>query len=568
MKHCLTNKLKSVLVIGAAVTLLLQSVPVTSLAWTSAQVTKVDVTLDLAKQGPSKVHTIVKYTVNGGDFHGFDLADLAGATLVEQESRVIVDDGRILPLKFRPLGDGRTRVVLADKASAQRGNVRFELVHTIDLQEERSILWKDGNARLDWTPILWNNGLDTMTVKVNFPGRSTNPMAVVDTDICKNYEVTATPNYIELTKFRPVKWYAMRVVVDFDRSLIPGLESEIVVEEKIAEETALAATSPTNTRITPRHIEALPAAIVLIGLFFLIIKLFHVRRVHKHAGLEVTFVLLGATPLFARILLAIGAAGLGVWAQYMGSIAAGIPALVAATALLMIRSKQRQTFVKGGGMWRQMNDEDLTQYRRIVKIYKRMRSCPIDITTPGGVISFGLLLAGLTYVVLITKAEWTSICWITVMDGLLLAIPAWFSNVRSELPVDATIEGFNALRKWRKSLSKLVGAHSPDSDAAFWVREDGKGPVEVRLRVGSPPAGLYGIEVAGEVILSGGTHKTRTAVVLRAEPGTETARRLATCCHAVEHHLTPDLQEEIIVLRNRRGRKLGLAPLRSALALL
>jgi hypothetical protein len=75
--------------------------------------------------------------------------------------------------------------------------------------------------------------------------------------------------------------------------------------------------------------------------------------------------------------------------------------------------------------------------------------------------------------------------------------------------------------------------------------------------------------VAGEVVRSGTTTRTRRAAILRLEPGTDNARRLATCPHAAEHHLTPDLEEEVIVLRDRRRPKdQGLAPLRAALAML
>jgi hypothetical protein len=37
----------------------------------------------------------------------------------------------------------------------------------------------------------------------------------------------------------------------------------------------------------------------------------------------------------------------------------------------------------------------------------------------------------------------------------------------------------------------------------------------------------------------------------------------------VEHHLTPDLEQEVIVFRNRRGTKdAGVTPLRQALSLI
>ncbi|MBW2276267.1 MAG: hypothetical protein JRF63_02175, partial [Deltaproteobacteria bacterium] len=93
--------------------------------------------------------------------------------------------------------------------------------------------------------------------------------------------------------------------------------------------------------------------------------------------------------------------------------------------------------------------------------------------------------------------------------------------------------------------------------------------IEVRLRVEPPPIGLRGLEVAGEVVRTGTTTRTRRAAILRLEPGTDNARRLATCPHAAEHHLTPDLKEEVLVLRDRRSpADSGLAPLRGALSML
>jgi hypothetical protein len=134
--------------------------------------------------------------------------------------------------------------------------------------------------------------------------------------------------------------------------------------------------------------------------------------------------------------------------------------------------------------------------------------------------------------------------------------------------VDPTLESFISIRRWRRALNRLVGTRLHGAVATFFVREDEKGPIEVRLRVSRElPEGLRGIEVANELVASGAQIRRRNAVVLHLEPGTELARRLAQCPHVAEHHLTPDLQEEVLVLRNRRGKKPeGLAPLRAALA--
>jgi hypothetical protein len=542
--------------------------PSTANAWTSASVAEVDVTVEVAADESSRVTTRARFDVAGGRFHGFDLADLEGATLVEEECRAVLDDGRVYPLSFRRVRGTRTRVTLAGGAEVRHGGVTFEFVHLTDLVRHGALRRYEGRARLDWTPLTWDEGLGVMRVHVVLPGPSGDAPIIVDRAVTQDYEVALADDRAHLTKFRPVRWYPMQVVLSFDPSLVPSLAPEAREEHHPPREAHAAAISGNGKRPVPPHVKALPAAVVLFGLIALFFKAYRVRRACGQLGIAARFRLLGGTGISMRLVLTVAAAALGLAVQYQGSIAAGIPALVAAASLWITRRERSSLRIGPGGEWRRMSEEDVTGYRRLLKAYRRARRSLMDITTVGGVVSFAAVLSGLGYLVIFASAEWPRLGWIAVIDGLILAVPAWFSSVRAELPVDVTLEGFATLRRWRRSLTKLVGASSEGSEAEFWVREDGSRPIEVRLRVEPPPAGLNGIEIAGEVLKAGSLHRTRTAVVLRLEPGTEAARRLATCPHAVEHHLTPDLEEEVIVLRNRRGRTEGLGPLRAALALL
>ncbi|MCP4675355.1 MAG: hypothetical protein GY854_07590 [Deltaproteobacteria bacterium] len=544
--------------------LLFALAPQTVQAWTSASISDVDVTVEIAADGPSRVVTEARYLVDGGKFHGFDLTDLSGAELVEEECRATLDDGRYYALSFRQLRDGRTRVILAGGAEVKRGAVTFLFVHKVDLLKLGALRWYEGRARLDWTPLIWDEGLHVMKIHVVLPGKSSDAPIIVDSAVTRDYEVAIQENRIDFVKYRPVRWYPMQIVADFDPALIPAVTKDDEKEPA----PALARTESAPPSNTPRHIEALPAVVVILGLIALILKGFHVRRVCGHLGIATRFRLLPATGLPLRVVLSVSAAALGVGAQYFGSLAAGVPALVVAASLWLARREQGSLRVRPSGGWRKMDDEDCVMYYRLARTYRRCRTSFLDITTPGGILAFGAVLGGLGYIVFLTKVDWPRIGWAAVINGSILAVPAWFANVRAELPVDTMLEGFLTLRKWRRSLARLVGTKKSGAGAEYWVREDEHGPVEVRLRVNPPPEGLNGIEIAGEVLRSGSLYKTRTAVVLRIEPGTVAARRLATCPHAVEHHLTPDLKEEIIVLRNRRGRTPGLAPLRAALALL
>lgn len=542
--------------------------PADALGWTSARLTRVDVVVEVASEGPSRVETAARYEVAGGKFHGFDLSSFPSARLVVEECSATLDDGRRYPLSIRELHDGRTRVVLGEKAYAGQGAVNFKLVHTVDLVEQGALRRYAGRARLDWTPLIWDEGTDQMTLNIFLPGPSRDAPVIPDPSVSSDYEVEVRDDGVALIKHRTVRWYGMRAVIEFDPELvfgpIPELEDDLTGDETVA---AAAVTKPAPP--TPPHVLALPVLAVFIGLVLMVLKSWRLGRALGDLGIPLRFRLLPRTGLALRLALTAGAAGLGLTGQYLGSLAAGVPALGLAAALWLVRREEGSLRPRPGGRWRPMTGVDIDRYRTLTRAYRRRRRPFIDITTPIGVVLFVAVLAGLAYGVLVVRNEWPRIAWALLINGMIWAIPAWFSHVRSELPVDPTIEVFNALKRWRRGLSRLVGRKSPGSDAAFWVREDERGAIEVRLRVDPPPVGLRGLEVAGEVVRTGTTTRVRRAAIMRLEPGTENARRLATCPHAAEHHLTPDLQEEVIVLRDRRNPSdSGLAPLRTALGML
>jgi hypothetical protein len=566
MRQNLNVYIKTISLVARVASLLL--LPADALGWTSARLTRVDVVVEVASEGPSRVETAARYEVSGGEFHGFDLASFPSAELVVDDCSATLDDGRRYPLSIRELHDGRTRVVLGEKAYAGKGAVNFKLVHMVDLVEQGALRRYAGRARLDWTPLIWDEGTDQMTVQVFLPGPSRDAPVIPDPSVSSDYEVEVRDDGVALTKHRTVRWYGMRTVIEFDPELvfgpIPELEDDLAEAEPVA---AAAVTPPAPP--TPPHVMALPGFAVLLGLLLMVFKSWRLGRALGDLGIPVRFRLLPRTGLVLRLGLTAGAVGLGLAGQYFGSLAAGVPALGLAAALWLVRREEGSLRPRPGGRWRPMTSVDIDRYRSLTRAYRRRRRSFVDITTPFGIALFVAAMACLAYGVVVVRAQWPRIAWALLINGMIWAIPAWFSHVRSELPVDPTIEVFNALKRWRGGLARLVGRRSPGSDAVFWVREDERGAIEVRLRVDPPPAGLQGLEVAGEVVRTGTTTRTRRAAILRVEPGTDNARRLATCPHAAEHHLTPDLQEEVIVLRDRRNPSdSGLAPLRTALGML
>jgi hypothetical protein len=540
-------------------------------AWTSARVARVSVVLELDPSGTARALTEAHYDVAGGRFRGFDLAPMPpGTELVSGSCSAVLDDGRRIPLSFRPLSDGRTRVLLADKNPPGRGGVTFSLEHRMNLIEQGALRRHGSRARLDWTPLIWDGGTDSMTVDIRLPGESRDAPIMVDPDVARDYEVDVSAAAVKLTKHRTVRWYAMRAVVDFDPASLPVLAPEAARSDSSREgsEPALAARLSQDPP-PPFRVLLVPALAALFGLLFPVRKTWHLQRALGDLGLPLVHRLLPRTGPLARFALSLAATGLALGVQYAGFLAASVPALAAAAGLWLTCAGEGSLVPRPGGRWRPMEEEDGVRLRRLARAYRSRRRTWIDITHPLGAVGFLAAISALGAVVVSTRADWPFLAWATLMNGLFFLVPAWFAQVGSELPVDPALEGFQALLRWRRSLARLLGSAQPGSEAAFWVREDEKGLIEARLRVEPPPAGLHSLEMAGEVVRAGTTTRVRKAAVLRLEPGTDLARRLAACAHAAEHHLTPDLREEIIVLRDRRGRAdSGLAPLRAALALL
>jgi len=308
----------------------------------------------------------------------------------------------------------------------------------------------------------------------------------VDAAVSRDYQVEVETGRVALTKFRPVRWYPMQVVVDFDPSLVEGIAPAIEEHNKAQADTAIIADRGPSRPTTPPFIQILPALVGLVGLLALMLKGVHVRSVYAQLGRRSEYRLLSRTGFAARFFLSAAAVALGVAAEHMGSLAAGVVPLVVASALWLTRGATGGQSVRSGGEWRKMSEEDIIWYRRLLKAYRRSRRSVFDITTPGGVVSFMALMAGLGYVVLTAREIAPRVGTAAAMNGLILAIPAWFSGVAAELPMDPTLEGFATLGRWRRSVTRLVGSRLLGASAHLWVREDSGGPIEVRLRVETP----------------------------------------------------------------------------------
>ncbi|MBN2341005.1 MAG: hypothetical protein JXX29_06030 [Deltaproteobacteria bacterium] len=556
--------------IGAFAAILILATAAPSFAWTRARLSNVDVALQIFPSDESTFTTRARFEVSGGQFHGFDLAPQANARLIADECYAQVEGGlrAHVKVKVKELFDGRTRIILANKESIHDGAVVFTLVHKINLQESGALYKHNGRARLDWTPIVWDHGTDAMSVQVTLPRTSTT--FDFENEATRDYVVqNRSHQSVTFKKHRTVKWYPMQVVIDFDKELVLLKTTPDVISDSAEKTESSTAQVAAPEKIPPFWVTVLPSIIALIGLFLMMIKVKGVHKIHADVGVASRFKLLRHTGTTARFILSICALGLAAAAQFFGSVAASVPPLAIAAALWLLDRSEGTIIPRPGGKWRPLATEEVVDLRKVLAAYQRRRFSVLDISYGLGAAAFLAACAGIIYCAWQVKSDFPQSVWGIAISGVIWVLPIWFSFTHAELPVDPTIESFHMLKKWKRGLSKLVGKLNPDAEANYWIREDEQGPIEIRLRVHPAPAELTGLEIATEVIKAQNTHKVRKVAILKMLPGTDAARKLAACPNAAEHHLTPDLQEEIIVLRNRRGqRDAGFTPLRNALSLI
>lgn len=539
-------------------------------AWTSAEISHVEVRVELDEEGRARVQTDARFVVNGGRFHGFDIAELPGAELVPDECQATTDDGNSYPLKLRRLRDGRTRIFLARKQSIKAGGVTFRIVHGLDMKKQGALRRHGDGARLEWTPLVWDHGLEWMRIAFVLPSKNAKKAAVPDPVFSKDYIVKVGTSSVEFLKHRAPRWYEMSVALDTgpDRfaSLGPAPPPELDTG------TAGAHTAADEISTEPEQPEApfwatiAPALGMLLGLFALVFKYAHVSRIGRQCGVSPGFVLLRNTPFGARIALTLVAFATAYAAQLSGSISAGIPPVVAGSAIWLVRRAQPTRRPQSGGVWRPLDEEERCSLKRLARAYRSQRSSWFDLSSLRGVLAFGIFVLAPTAAALTALRPWPLFGGATIIFSIIPGVTVWLHAWNAELPQDVFMEQFLALDRRRRALDKLARRVFNGARPALWVREGSDGPLEIRVRIDPLPKGVHRLEIAAEPTCCGSMQRTNLNAMIGLEPGSATARRIAGSSLVAEHHLTPDLSEEVVLLRNRRGRRTNLSPLTSALA--
>ena len=553
--------------------LLLTATASTASAWTKARLSTVDVVLHLNGNKESEFTTTAGFEVSGGSFHGFDLARQKNAVLVKEKCSAYTNSGVKYNLTFKKLFDGRTRILLANKKSVKNETVYFILVHKTLLTASGALSRINNKVRLNWTPVIWDHGTDAMSVSVIFPENISNLNVNANNDVTEDYEISHTDsNILTFKKYRTVKWYPMQIVLNFDSDFIPLVKNSTDKIETTKNNDALLLTKVPAIKKSndkPLWHFALFALVSFIGLLLMIIKTHHLKWLYNNANIPMQFKFLKNTNYILRLILTIMAIMLALGAQIAGSVAASVPPLVVAAMLWLIDRSHSTLIARSGGTWRQLTESEIDEFKQIFLSYKRRKNSLLDGTTLFGLLTLALTVTGLFFLIRNVGSASIHSAWVLSVSAIIWIFPIWFSLSKGELPVNTTTETFVLLYKWKKGLSKLIGKTASDAKASFWVREDDKGPIEVRMRMENAPDFLMGFEVGAEIVRSSTVYQVKKVAILKMEPGTQIARKLAACPNASEHHLTPNLTREIIVFRNRRGLKeSGFKSLKTALAVL
>ncbi len=529
-------------------------------AWTEARLTRVDHALKVnADQRTADLETRVRFEVTGGELHGFDLAALPGAVRSADGCFAEKDDGTRLALKTTESG-GMTSVLLAGPG-VSRGGVTFVLGYRVDLAAAGALVARPDGEWLAWPAPVWDQGMDAMSLTLSLgPGLEPAYDVSAKEDLTIDRDGAGATRFV---KYRPSRGYAMTVPIRLSGQPLAAASERPAAPAAIVKAAPADAAKPDRTAIP---LFLVPLLGCVMGLQVILRKWRWIHAMHAVSRASVEQALLPSLGFGPRLAVSVVLVLSAVFAQVLFSAAAGVIPIALVPALWMTAPAMNLDLSLQGGVWRPLGEAERTALRLDLRRYRRRRLSLLDASHIAGKIAFGLATAGVAGLAYLVNDFSARTAFIFGLDALLLLVPVWFCGSRDELPPDPLLAGFEALERFSGRLERLVRRSFPGTTDGMWARyvEGRDRPVEVRLRLDPTPADLHGVEVAAEMVRSGNRILASSAVILRVPPNTPIAHDLASSPLASETVLTPDLGEEIVVIRARRSRDHWLVPIRSA----
>jgi len=513
-----------------------------------------------------------RFEVAGGQFHGFSMAPVQGGALVQAESYAEKDDGTRYGLSITEGRDSLLSVLLEKNKGVAKGAVIMVLKYRMDLEAAGALQTKDNARWLDWTAPVWDLGMDSMSLVLSFAGNGEPPYSpepIPELQADRNAD-----GALRFIKYRPTRYYSLHVPFRLSGALEaqPTAAVSLPKAGKGSPQTASASVSEEPALGLGSLIAgALPLVLIpllggLIGFQLIMRKRRWIQSMHALSGSSVHHVLVPSLGTRGRMLVSLVLLVSAVLVQVLASAAAGVLPLAVIPALWMTVLPYEFDLRIQGGSWRPLLPEEKKRLSVELRKYRRHRLCLLDLSHAAGKLAFVLGMVGLGILVTLIRSFSGRTAFIFGLDVMLLAVPVWFCGSREELPPDPLLSRFEALEKLSGRIRRMLKRRFPGTTLVMWARyvSGRELPVEVRLRLDPLPPDLRGIEMAAEVIRRNAKISMSGAVILRVTPNTELAESLATSPLASDALLTPDLEEEIIILRGRRSRDPWLKPLASA----
>lgn len=549
--------------VASGLALGLVTLPQRAFAWVDVHVAGDDVRVDVSRDGSARVEHKLTLRVSGGPLRALDLKGIDADAVPEADGYVVpgkeaavnslasatpITTEMLPPSNEKREDNSPAPAAMRIRFDADKGLSRGVFVVFLRYRTElfrRGLLRRDGSmARLRWTGLLWEDGIDSARATFVLPPGPTEPRPEEEAPADPSGESAAPPSVLstlrressrdELELLRPYapKGEIVSWVVRFDARAL---------DVTAPREDTPAKTDAGPTGFAPdRRSAALFGGSGLFVLYALLVALKgrEVERTAKEKG--ATPRPLVPIPLFVRSIAAGLALVAGILLQItLPTATLGALVIALATALAAHRAPHwtHTSTLRGPGAWLSVSEDEA--FARA----KRRAGVLLDVSTRAGKILFFLaacLVGAGAYFAAEISTYWAHL---VVYDAV--ALLALFCTGRlAELPPDPVEYAAPFLRDVAKRVRKSTSKAGEEMRVVPRIRvPDGETKAdELRLAVvpRAPISGFSGLEVGVVLSPSAGSTLRSPEVLLRVTAGSP--------CEALAAELTS-------TARAQRGRR-------------
>jgi hypothetical protein len=490
--------------------------PAAARGWVSEFVEHADVEVAVAADGAAETVVGTHRVVTAGRLTEYTIHGIPADTVIDFERSWVEDDrARRLPVELigRRRPDGTVRIGLSGNAAIARGPATTRLVLRDSWTETGRLRPReDGRLDVTWTPPVFPEGMERLTVRIRFEGETDLAYAVA-ADRVTEWEPASEGGVLVLSRFRPPALYTMPVRLTVSRGAGDAGDAPAIASSLPSPRTRVHRSRPPESTRRTRS-EAILFGFPLLGLVLLATKSRHAGRTAREAGGVQPYLLfpsLGA-PLrwpAVTLALAIGAVLLADDRLLPGA------ALHAFAVLLAVPDRFRWIDRRpvGAGPWRPLAAPHPRTWKAIVASHRRRRRAVVDAGGPTGALLAALVLALVAVAAWLLRTDLRSAS-IVAADGLILLLVPFLAAPERALPPVLPAASGLALERVRRALAQRgdTGGLRPE----FLVQDDAEGhPADFRLRLRrSPSQPVRAAEVATEWRSTGwGWHATWAVLV-------------------------------------------------------